>query len=89
MHRVRKNDPAPTQRCTPIGEMLERVIVNGIPVYKDKDSNIAYIYDTEQIAIGRIGSDGSLQLNADWQSKTAGRLDEWRKSLQVRQRAPK
>lgn len=68
--------------------MLERVIVDGIPVYKDKHSNAAYIYDSEQIPLGKI-ADGRLVLDAGWRDATAARLDEWRKALEVRSRAGK
>lgn len=68
--------------------MLERAIIDGVPFYKDKNSNILYIYDTEQIAVGTV-EDGRAVLKDGWRDTVKGRLDDWRTSLKVRERAAK
>lgn len=56
--------------------MLERMIIDGIPIYVDQTTNIAYIYDSEQIRIG-ICESKHLLLDADWKERVADRFQEW------------
>jgi len=70
--------------------MLDRIIADGIPVYVDKTTNIAYIYDTKQIRIGTYDPVGKHLLRDEgWEKRVAERFAEWNGGLEIRSRNTK
>ena len=64
----------------------ERVMINGIPVWKNQ-TNEYYAYEADVATKPiRIGSE-STGITFDWEKYYATRLDEYRNSLTTRQRS--